>query len=162
PPTTAVTATRKRIKTRSGYYWRDLARSDAEAADELVAAQMFPEVDRATVLHLHADRLAHVDTYYDEEVAHLGLPPGELLIVVMCGAAIEAPGPLQAAAGVLAARGGRPVLATHANVFTTRDKKVLANLGFDAAGGPVLDVTRPGTWVVVWPDGSRSPGLGED
>ncbi len=85
-------------RTRSGFYFPDAPSvPDEVRADELTAAEWFPRVDGARVLHVHVrgggfavgGRVLTAGEFHEEVVARLGLPEGEPLIIVGCRAAAE-------------------------------------------------------------------------
>jgi hypothetical protein len=159
--------------TRSGFY---IPASPAEAtdlqADELTAAQFFPEVDGATVLHVHfssggfrtGDGTLAPEQFKEQVLDHLSLEPGQPLILVACQTA-GLPGGTRArhAAAALASLTGRPVIAATGDTFTTPEGRVItSHSGFDASGLPVVDNGTPAHWVIARPDGTLSPELGTD
>ncbi len=159
--------------TQSGFY---LPAGPSEAADvhahEHMAAQFFPDIDGATVLHVHfADGgfLAGGGTLTPEQFKEqlldgLNLEPGQPLILVACqAAALPAAMGQGVAASALASLSDRPVIAATGDAYTTPSAQVVTtHSGFDADGHPVVDAGPPAHWVIAWPDGTLSPGLGPD
>ena len=159
--------------TQSGFY---LPAGPSEAAgvraDELMAAQFFPDVDGATVLHVHfADGGFLVgggtltpEQFKEQVIDGLNLEPRQPLILVACQTAAASAAMGQGvAASELASLSDRPVIAATGDAFTTPKAQVVTtHSGVDAGGYPVVDAGPPADWVIAWPDGTLSPGLGPD
>ncbi|HEX3387421.1 MAG TPA: hypothetical protein VHT94_00135, partial [Streptosporangiaceae bacterium] len=134
------------------------------------------------MLHVHhqsggflvGGRTMVLPEFQQQVVDSLGLAPGEPLIVVACQTAASAvasgvapvPGSVAGAAhtaSALAVSSGRPVVAATGDVFTTADGRVVtANAGFDVNGVPVVTGGESAGWVIAWPDGTVTEGLGPD
>ncbi len=152
------------MRTPSGFFFpaRGAAGVPDDGADHLSAALDFPPVPGATVLHLHTrpdgrlvagDRLLTVAQFQEQVLAGLGLPAGQLVILVSCVFS-----PQMAAVGRdLAARSGHPVVAaTTAVVTTPRGRALAVRMGFTADGRPLLPSLLPAPdWIVT----EASPGL---
>ena len=153
------------VATRSGFYVPP--GGPVPGGDpELAVADWFPEVAGATVVHVHADPVsggfvaggrvltaAQFAAQFGGRVAALPGAGGEgLVVLVACKAA--------AAAAVLAAAWGRPVLAADSDVCTDAGGTVTAADQVSGADGrPEL---RPGNWVLAVAGGGTSGPLGAD
>ncbi len=136
-------------------------------ARDLAAAQSFPPVEGAIVIHVHTDRvtgllaaggeLLTAEEFYARVLAPRALEPGQLLVMVACGLAAARAGDLEPAAGVLARLGNWRVLAASADVLTTTSGRVVtARLGFGGDGRPVADTACPASWALFEP-GAAEP-----
>ncbi len=147
-------------RTPSGLYLRAAGAGGIFGGPrDRVAANAFPEVAGALVVHVHAHpasgllavggRLLTPEDFHAEVVPLLGLAPGQLLVLVACRAGSALPG-AQAAAGALADLAQRPVLAASGDVFTTPAGMVeVRQAGVDPAGRMTLQgaswrLFRPG------------------
>ena len=163
------------IRTQSGFYipadrpGRADARDAEIVADEIAAAEFFPRVPGATVLHVHhaggrflaGGRALTQMEFLDEVMERLGLLPGEPVILVACGTAALT-GTAHAVA-TLAMLAGRPVVGATGNAYTTAGGEVVtAHAGVDADGRMVIVPDQPAHWVVARPDLAQTAGLGAD
>ena len=118
------------VSTPSGFYLRAQGAGGVQdGPEDLVAAQAFPPVAGAVVVHVHFDpaswRLAVggqtllVTEFASKVLPQLGLEPGQLLVMVACRLGAVRPNASLATAGALAHYSGHPVLAATGDVFTT-------------------------------------------
>ncbi len=148
--------------TPSGFYLRaEGAGGVPDGPQDRAAAQAFPPVENAVVVHVHTDpesgqfavggRLLTAAEFQTEVVPLLRLTTGQLLVLVACGlGAAREPGAL-AAAGALAYFGGQPVLAASGDVFTTPAGEVeVRAVDVNEEGQPAL-VPPPVGWQLFRP-----------
>ena len=150
------------VATRSGFYLPGDAGPVAAGDAGRAAADWFPEVAGATVVHVHADlgsggfrvggEVLSAQQFHDRVLVPLGLVSQGLLILVACGTALLG--------GMLAWRGQRPVLAPDADVFTTTDGRLLAaRLEVDGEGRSALSLQN---WMLFAAGRAQSVALGAD
>jgi hypothetical protein len=130
------------------------------------AVRSFPPITGASVLHVHVGsdsnfllggREVSARQYWTDVVAWLGLPAGQPLVVVGCGAPAPA-GTVERAAAGLARHASRWVLAAGSDLHIAASG-MLARVGFDPAGRPAA---VPGSVALITPGGQVSGALGPD
>ena len=153
------------VSTPSGFYLRAQGGGGVQdGPEDLVAAQAFPPLENAVAVHVHVDpetgliavggELLTARQFTDRVVPHLGLKPGQLLVMVACGLGAARPG-AAAVAAELARLTRHPVLAASGDVFTTVAGAVeVRHAATRADGTPVL--ARAG-WVLFSPDPEVQP-----
>ena len=147
-----------------------------DGAEDEVAVASFPPVAYADVLYVHTDpatgllavegELLSAKEFHARVLVPGGLergqPPRQLLVMVSCGLGADRPGPVEAAAQVLARLGDRPVLAASADVFTTPAGVVeVRETGVDLKGRPLL-IRRQAGWRLHVPGGAEPVPFGQD
>lgn len=98
-----------------------------------------------------------VKRFLADVVPALGLPDGEPLVVVGCGAA-PPPEAMRVAATALARQAGRWVLTADSGAYAS-PQALLAAVEFDLSGRPAA---KPGTILLIAPDGHDIRVLGPD
>ena len=121
-----------------------------DGGDKVAAAHSFPPVAGATVVHVHAagggtefvvDDQVLTAAEFGGRVVALGLPAGQLVIIVACRALAAAP--------VLAARLGAPVVAASADAYTLPGGTVVAAQTRYTGDGAAIPVLGSGEWMLV-------------